>query len=79
MYAAKHPFADGRREMHVHDMVMEMHLGRRLLKGECVHHINEIKTDNRLENLEVMQHADHSSKHMTEIVKTKHRRRGRFA
>jgi hypothetical protein len=79
MYAAKHPFAASRKEMHVHDMVMELHLGRRLRPEECVHHLNGCKTDNRLENLQVMLHADHSSEHMTEIVRTKRRRSGRFA
>lgn len=79
MYAAKHPYADGRKEMHVHDMVMEARLGRRLLPTECVHHKNEIKTDNRLENLEVMLHSEHSSEHMKEIAPSKPRKGGRFA
>lgn len=80
MYAAKHPFADGRKEMHVHDMVMEIHLGRRLLPGEVVHHRDEVKTNNELSNLELKSHAQHSSEHMKEIVRTKPRNeRGRFA
>lgn len=79
MYAARHPYAEGRKEMHVHDMVMELHLGRRLLPGEIVHHKNEIKTDNRLTNLELMQHGAHSSEHMKELVKKKPRKGGRFA
>lgn len=80
MYAAKHPFAEGRKEMFVHDMVMEMKLGRRLLLNEVVHHMDEVKTNNLIENLEVKTHAQHSSDHMKEIVQSKPRNKGgRFA
>lgn len=36
-----------------HRYVMEQSLGRPLAKGETVHHINGVRDDNRLENLEV--------------------------
>lgn len=53
---------DGKKRKH-HRMIMEQHLGRTLLKNEVVHHINGDKTDNRLENLELVDHTEHSNNH----------------
>ena len=52
-----------------HHLVMEAITGRKIKKGEVVHHRNRDRADNRPSNLAVMTRAEHMDEHRPDIVK----------
>lgn len=58
-----------------HIVVMENYLGRRINVDEAVHHVNGIRDDNRIENLEVMSKADHTKLHHVGKTRSKEARK----
>ena len=50
--------------VYIHQLQAEKKIGRKLNKGECVHHINENKYDNDINNLMVFHsNSDHTAYH----------------
>lgn len=57
-------YQDGSRGMVLqHCEVMEIFLGRELREDEVVHHRDENKANNAIENLEVLTRAEHARLH----------------
>lgn len=53
-----------------HIKIMEEHIGRKIdRKNENVHHINGIRDDNRLENLQLMTAEEHIRFHRLKDIK----------
>ena len=64
VYLPTHHRADSTGCVYEHVLVAEKKLNRKLKDGECVHHVNEIRNDNRPENLMVFKtKSDHTAFH----------------
>ena len=59
----KHPMANPWGYVPQHRLIVERALGRFLQSSELIHHKNGNKTDNRLDNLQVVSRAEHQAIH----------------
>lgn len=67
--APQHPSADPRGYVYEHRLVMEQSIGRYLDTGEVVHHINRVRDDNMINNLQLFaSHSDHMKLHARERI-----------
>lgn len=57
-----------------HRIIVERAIGRKLSSKELVHHDNEIKTDNNIENLKLTNRSEHAKHHAIKLVHTRNRR-----
>ncbi len=63
IYAPNHPKTNHKKYVKKARLVLEEKLGRYLRDGCEAHHINEIKDDDRPENLEELSHSEHTTLH----------------
>ncbi|HEC38122.1 hypothetical protein LCGC14_0797880 [marine sediment metagenome] len=80
IYKPEHSYIDKNGYISEHRLIIEKHIERYLNQKEIVHHINEVKNDNRIENLFLCKNnTEHSNIHIQiqklaiEIFKSKKR------
>ena len=75
IWSPEHPFPscvnNGVKYVYEHRLVMEKCIGRYLTSEEYVHHLNENKSDNRIDNLEITSQSEHSKTHAIKKYKNK--------
>lgn len=79
LYRPRHPWPRRNGMVLEHVAMMEKSMGRRIDNGECVHHLNHDRQDNRLENLQLMTMSEHTRLHRKlDIHKRRRDENGRF-
>src|SRR3990167_5771588 len=68
IFEPDHPFSGKQGYIAEHRLVMEKKIGRYITPQEAIHHINNIPTDNRIENLELCEsHGQHTIKYHSNL------------
>lgn len=70
IWKPNHPLAQKNGYIAEHRLVMEKKIGRYLKRKELVHHINEKRDDNRIENLKLIFQPEHVSLHQKGRIRT---------
>ena len=63
LYKPEHPLSNKVGYLVEHRFIASEKWGSEAVKDNCVHHINGIKTDNRIENLKILSPSDHVRLH----------------
>lgn len=66
-WAPKHP-AQVKGYVPQHRLIVEQSIGRLLMKQEVVHHKDHNRSNNKIENLEILSPSEHSKYHSTKFV-----------
>ena len=69
VYYKSHPHADKSGRVLEHRLLFEQKLGRYLLPFESIHHKNSLKTDNRIENLELWSRIQPTGARVEDLMK----------
>ncbi len=63
IFLPEHPYTNSQGYVREHRLVMEKHIGRYLTPEEIIHHKDFNKTNNSIENLQIMTRREHDAYH----------------